>query len=121
MVLPVQRQYSGTIGATNVFFNLTDNESNQDTFTNLTANALIDFVNAPDPDSGLLETRLTKNGQETPVRAFSNSVSPNSSGRVAIGPVNMSAGNYIWKSVARTVPTVDTVYSIVAKYSKPLS
>jgi len=128
MVLPVQRRYSVTIPDTSIadqFLNMTDNESNQDQFTILVPNVILDMVNAPDPDSAELpegEIRLTKNGQETPVRAFTSSISPASSGRVPVGPVNMSSGSYIWKLAVRN-PGVgtDILYSMLVKYQSPIA
>jgi len=131
MVLPVQRRYSVVFPAApvlDVFVNMTDNESNQDQFTILTPNLIIDMVNAPDPDTADLfsegELRLTKNGQETPVRAFTSSISPTSSGRVPLGPVNMSAGSYIWKVAARVAGTgtpASGTYSMLVKYQSPIA
>jgi len=130
MVLPVQRRYSVTLNpsaAIDVFVNMTDNESNQDQFTILTPNLIIDMVNAPDPDPvefSEIELRLTKNGQETPVRAFSSSISPLSSGRVPLGPVNMSAGSYIWKAAVRVAggtPTTSAPYDMLVKYQSPIA
>jgi len=131
MVLPVQRRYSAVFpGAPvqNVFVNMTDNESNQDQFTILVPNVILDMVNAPDPDTADLfleaELRLTKNGQETPVRAFTSSISPTSSGRVPVGPVNMSSGSYIWKVAPRIAGTGTPgagTYSMLVKYQSPIA
>jgi len=128
MVLPVQRRYSVTIPDTadpDVFLNMTDNESNQDQFTILVPNVILDMVNAPDPDSAEIpeaEIRLTKNGQETPVRAFTSSISPASSGRVPVGPVNMSSGSYIWKLAIRNAGIgTDVLYSMLVKYQSPIA
>jgi len=128
MVLPVQRRYSVTFPDVSIrdqFLNMTDNESNQDQFTILTPNLIIDMVNAPDPDIAEIpeaEIRLTKNGQETPVRAFTSSISPSSSGRVPLGPVNMSAGSYIWKIAIRNAGVGTSVlYSMLVKYQSPIA
>jgi len=128
MVLPVQRRYSVTFPDTSIsdqFLNMTDNESNQDQFTILTPNLIIDMVNAPDPVTAEIpeaEIRLTKNGQETPVRAFTSSISPSSSGRVPLGPVNMSAGSYIWKVAIRNAGVgTDILYSMLVKYQSPIA
>ena len=130
MVLPVQRRYTVTFASApvvDVFTNMTDDESNQDQFTILTPNLIIDMVNAPDPDlvafATEAEIRLTKNGQETPVRAFTSSISPTSSGRVPLGPVNMSAGSYIWKIAVRVAGSTPaaTTYSMLVKYQSPIA
>jgi len=128
MVLPVQRRYSVTIPDTSVediFLNMTDEESNQDQFTILVPNVILDMVNAPDPSTVEIpeaEIRLTKNGQETPVRAFTSSISPASSGRVPVGPVNMSSGSYIWKLAVRNAGVgTDVEYSMLVKYQSPIA
>jgi len=129
MVLPVQRRYTVSLNSAtgiDVFENMTDNESNQDQFTILTPNLIIDMVNAPDPsvvEFAEIELRLTKNGQETPVRAFSSSISPSSSGRVPLGPVNMSAGSYIWKAAVRLAGGTPgpAAFSVLVKYQSPIA
>lgn len=121
MTLPVLRRYTlGLPTALNVFNNLTDDITNQANFLLLGGNALLDVVNDPDPAAGLrYEFVLTKNGQETPVRIFSSTISPTTAGRTAIGPVNMSAGQYIWKGAQRAGAFAAT--SIVVKYASPLN
>jgi len=128
MVLPVQRRYSVVFADTSItdqFFNMTDQESLQDQFTILTPNVILDQVNAPDPSLVEIpeaELRLTKNGQETPVRSFTSSISPLSSGRVPLGPVNMSAGSYIWKVAIRVAGVgTDVTYSMLVKYQSPIA
>jgi len=121
MALPVIRRYTLAAPANlDVFENMTDDESGQAQFLLLAGNAILDLVNDPDPAGGLTyEYRLQKNGVETQIRAFSSASSANSAGRQAIGPVSMSAGNYIWKSAQRTGALTDT--SMVVKYAKPLN
>lgn len=121
MVLPVQRRYSlAAPAALNVFNNLTDDETGQAQYLILGSNTLLDIVNDPDPAAGLrYEFVLLKNGNQTPVRAFSTTISPTTAGRTAIGPVNMTAGQYIWSGAQRAGALTAT--SIVVKYAAPLN
>ena len=121
MAVPVQRRYTlAAPAALNVFGNLTDDITAQAPFLILGQNVLLDIVNDPDPAAGLrYEFVLTKNGQETPVRAFSSSISPTTAGRTAIGPVTMTSGNYIWRGAQRAGALTAT--SMVVKYGAPLN
>jgi len=121
MTLPVLRRYTlAAPAALNVFNNLTDDETGVATFLILKGNAILDVVNDPDPAAGLrYEFVLNKNGQQTPVRAFSTTISPATAGRTAIGPVTMSQGNYIWSGAQRAGALTAT--SIVVKYAQPLN
>jgi hypothetical protein len=121
MPLPVQRRYTGAApAALNVFNNMTDDETAQSQFLILGKNVILDMVNDPDPAAGLrYEFVLLKNGNQTPVRAFSSSISPTTAGRTAIGPISMSAGQFIWSSVQRAGAVAAT--SIVVKYGAPLN
>ena len=121
MALPVLRRYTlAAPAALDTFNNLTDDETGQAPFLILKGNALLDVVNDPDPAAGLrYEFILNKNGQQTPVRAFSTTISPATAGRTAIGPVSMSSGNYIWQGAQRAGALTAT--SIVVKYATPLN
>lgn len=121
MVLPVIRRYTlAAPAALNVFGNLTDDVTGQAPFTLFSPNALLDFVNDPDPAAGLrYEFRLTKNGAETQVKAFSTAISPLTAGRVAIGPISMSVGQYIWTGAQRAGALTAT--SIIVKYQVPIA
>lgn len=121
MPLPVQRRYTGAApAALNVFNNMTDDETGQAQYLILSKNVILDMVNDPDPAAGLrYEFVLLKNGNQTPVRAFSSSISPTTAGRTSIGPVTQSAGQYIWSFAQRAGALTAT--SIVVKYGAPLS
>jgi len=122
MVLPVLRRYTAPDPtALNVFVNAIDDESQQSQFLLLGGNSILDFVNDPDPTAATerFEIRLSKNGTETQVRTFSSATSPTTAGRTAIGPVSLSAGNYIWK-VAQRGGTPEA-FSFVVKYARPLN
>jgi len=121
MTLPVIRRYTLTPLALNVFVNLLDDITGQASFLLLGKNAILDMVNDPDPAGALrYEFVLNKNGLQTPVTAFSSAISPATAGRVAIGPVNMSAGNYIWTGAQRGAGAV-TATSVIVKYAVPLN
>jgi len=121
MTLPVIRRYTlAAPAALNTFANLTDDVTGQASFLLLGKNAILDMVNDPDP-AGVLryEFNLNKNGLQTAVTAFSSAMSPSTAGRVSIGPVNMSAGNYIWRGAQRLGGLAAT--SIIVKYAVPLN
>ena len=121
MALPVIRRYTmAAAGALNTFVNLTDDLTGQAQWLILGNNVLQDLTNDPDPAAGLrYEFVLLKNGNQTPVRAFSSTISPTTQGRVPIGPVNLSAGQYIW-SGQQTAGAL-TATSIIARYAAPLN
>mgnify|MGYP001036839159 CR=1 FL=1 len=121
MTLPIQRRYTLALPTgLNVFVNMTDDETGQAQFLILSKNALLDIVNDPDP-AGVLryEFVLLKNGNQTPIRAFSTSISAQSAGRTSIGVVSMSAGQYIWSAAQRFGGFAAT--SVVVKYAAPLN
>ncbi len=120
MAFPVQRTYQATPLALNVPIFMTDQLSQQTIFTILAPNQLQDLVMNPDPAAGLIYNFvLFKNGNSTPVRADSPSMSPNTQGRVPIGNVSMSAGQYQW-SCTQTLGALTQVF-ILARYGAPLN
>ena len=119
MALPVVRRYTSAVGVINVFNNMTDDVTGQAPFTLFAPNAILDVVNDPDPATGTYEMRLMKNGSETPVKTFSSSISPTTAGRMAIGPINLSVGQYIWSRAPRSAVVVAN--SIIVKYATPIA
>ena len=120
MPFPVQRTYTATPAALNTPIFMLDNQSQQTIFTILAPNQLQDLVMNPDNAAGLLYTfTLFKNGNSTPVIAASPAMSPTTQGRVPIGPVNMSAGQYQW-SLVQTLGAL-TQATILARYGAPLN
>lgn len=121
MALPVIRRYTlAAPAALNTFANLTDDITGQAPFLILQGNQIQDIVNDPDPAAGLrYEFVLNKNGMQTPVRVFSSSISPTTAGRMNVGGVSMSAGNYIWTGAQRAGALTAT--SIIVKYGIPLN
>ena len=119
-MLPVQRTYTSDGAALNVTTFMTDNQTGQTNFLTLTPNVLQDLVNSPDPAAGLrYQFTLVKNGNSTSVRAFSDSVSASTAGRVPIGLVNMSSGSYQWSCVQQS--GVATATTILVRYGSPLN
>ena len=121
MALPVIRRYTlAAPAALNTFNNLTDDLTGQAQFLILGSNVLQDMVNHPDPAAGLrYEFVLLKNGNQTPVRAFSSTISATTQGRIPLGPVTLSAGQYIF-SGQQTAGAL-TATSIVVRYAAPLN
>ena len=119
MALPVVRRYTSVVGVINVFNNMTDDVTGQAPFTLFSPNVILDVVNDPDPATGTYEMRLMKNGQETPVKIFSSSISPTTAGRMAVGPINLSVGQYIWARAPRSAVVVAN--SIIVKYGAPIA
>ncbi|MBT6438148.1 MAG: hypothetical protein HOK72_00480 [Flavobacteriales bacterium] len=121
MTLPVIRRYTlAAPAALNTFNNLVDDVTGQAQFLLLSKNAIIDMTNDPDPAAGLrYEFVLNKNGLQTPVSAFSSAISPATAGRVAIGPVSLNPGNFIWSGAQRAGALTAT--SVIVKYAVPLN
>jgi len=118
MAVPEIRRYTSVVGVINVFNNMTDDSTTTAQFTLFEANAILDVVNDPNPATGTYEMRLLKNGLETPVKVFSSAISPATAGRMAIGPVNMSRGQYIWARAPRSAVVIAN--SMLVKYARPL-
>jgi len=121
MTLPQIRRYStGTAtGTNNQPEDMKDLLSGEAQFTLFNPNVILDVVNDPDPTSGvLIKYVLLKNGIETPVQFFSSAMNSSSAGRVAQGPVNMSAGQYKFVSI-QYAGTAEAKH-ILVKYANPL-
>ena len=104
-------------GALNVFAFATDDVTGL-TFIRVSSNnAILDIVNDPDPAGGLnYQIRILKNTIDTG-RYFSTfSLSPLSAGRVAVGPIALSAGDYYF-SVAQTLGGVAAT-SFLVKFAR---
>jgi len=122
MAMPVQRtyQFTGVAPAFNVPTFMTDQQTQQNNFLVLTNNQIQDLVsNPPLAATQLYEFVLVKNGNATAVRTFSSAINPNTSGRVSIGNVNMSSGNYQWQ-VTQTAGVLANP-QILVRYGSPLN
>jgi len=96
-----------------------DDLTSQSQFTLFQPNTIVDVLNDPDPTSGVrIEYQLLKNGLETPVKVFSGTISQSNAGRMAVGPISISPGQYIWTS--KQVSGTAEGKSIVVKYAQPL-
>ena len=119
MAVPVVRRYTSVVGVINVFNNMTDDVTGQAPFTLFAPNTILDIVNDPDPATGTYEMRLLKNGSETPIKLFSSSLSPTTAGRMAIGPISLSVGQYIW--FRAPISAVVFANSMIVKYANPIA
>lgn len=119
MTVPIMRRWSGAAGTNNTPAFMTDDESGLTSFTLLAANQILDAVYDTIPSSSRVIFTLFKNGLETPIKLYSNAINPGTDGRVAIGPINLSPGQYAWKStqVSGTAGTK----SLICRFAQPLS
>jgi hypothetical protein len=121
MALPVQRtyQFGGAAPALGVPAFMVDQQSLQNNFLVLTPNVIQDIVmNPPLLVTQLYQFTLVKNGNATSVRAFSTAINPNTNGRVSIGPVSMSSGNYQWQVIQTAGALANP--QILVRYASPL-
>jgi|TARA_R110000751_G_scaffold15782_2_gene50787 hypothetical protein len=124
MALPVQRTYTfAAAPVLNVPQFLTDQQTGQNNFLILTPNILQDLVMNPDnPDAtAVYNFQLVKNGNTTPVRGDSPSMSPTTQGRVPIGNVSLSPGNYQWQATQTATGAGLLAVTILARYASPLN
>jgi len=100
MVAPIFRRITRAApAALGVFAFATDDESALTFYDNDTLNTILDIVNDPDPVAPVRYTIALFKGPaiDTGRRFFTTSLSPDSSGRVAIGPVDVLPGKIMWK------------------------
>jgi len=122
MNIPVIRRYTlATPAALNTSYNMTDDVTGLTQFLLMRPNAILDATNDPDPSTSTMryEFTLNKNGLQTPITLFSKAMSPDTNGRVAVGPIPLAAGNFIW-SCQQKAGTL-TATSIIVKYANPLN
>jgi hypothetical protein len=121
LALPIQRTYQNQAAAPalGVPAFMADLQTLQNNFLVLTPNVIQDIVmNPPLLVTQLYQFTLVKNGNATAVRAFSTSINPNTNGRVSIGPVSMSSGNYQWQQI-QTAGALQNP-QILVRYASPL-
>ena len=112
--------FQGAAPAIGVPVFMADLQTLQNNFLVLTPNVIQDMVmNPPMAATQLYEFVLIKNGNATAVRSFSTALDPASSGRVSIGNVTMSSGNYQWQ-VTQTAGVVANP-QILVRYGSPLN
>jgi len=119
MALPAIRRYTSVVGVLDIFNNMTDDVTGIAQFTLFAPNTILDVVNDPQPATGTYEMRLLKNGSETPIKLFSSAMDPTTAGRMAVGPISMSVGQYIWARAPRSAVVVAN--SIIVKYASPIA
>lgn len=82
-----------------------------------TDNVILDMLNDPQPAAGLrYEFRIFKNGLDTGRAMFSDSLNPNSAGRMSVGPLSVSAGQ-LSISCAQRLGAL-TINSVIVKFAK---
>jgi len=123
LALPVQRTYQNQAAAPalGVPAFMADLQTLQNNFLVLTPNVIQDIVmNPPLLATQLYQFTLVKNGNATSVRAFSTAINPTTNGRVSIGPVSMSSGNYQWQAVQTAGAPLQNP-QILVRYASPLN
>jgi len=98
---------------------MTDDVTTVAPFTLFEPNTILDVVNDPNPATGAYEMRLLKNGSETPIKLFSTAMSPLTAGRIAVGPISLGVGQYIW--TRRPTAAVVVANSMIVKYARPIA
>lgn len=117
MAAPILRRYTRALPtALNVDALATDDETSQGVQQMNQPNAILDFFSAPQPASGVnYEVRLVKNNIQTGRTFYSVASDPASAGRSAVGPIDLSAGQYGYQ--VRQVLGALTAYNFVVKYN----
>lgn len=114
--IPIFRRFTRLLPvALDVFLLATDDITALGFYNLAGTRDLLDIVNDPDPAALRYEIRLLKNGIDTGRSWFSTGLNPASSGRIAIGPVPIAAGNISF-AVAQRLGAL-TAYSFVIKLS----
>jgi hypothetical protein len=74
------------------------------------------MASAPAPAAGLLyQINILKNGVDTGKRVYSITIDPATAGRVAVGPLSLSPGDYYF-NVAQTLGGL-AAYSFIVKFA----
>ena len=116
--VPMIRRFTRVApGALNVFALATDDETGL-TFIRVSGgNAILDVVSSPQNAAGINHTvNILKNGIDTGRRLYSTSLDPASAGRMAIGPIALSPGDYSF-NIAQTLGAL-TAYSFQVKFAR---
>ena len=82
-----------------------------------TQNAILDIVSSPQPAAGVnYEIRIIKNNIDTGRRVYSTMSDPASAGRVTVGPIALSPGDYRFD--VQQVLGALTAYSFIVKFMR---
>lgn len=116
MAVPMLRRFSITApGALATDVVATDDESAL-AFFNPGQNVILDIVSDPAPGAGVYYTiALYKGGVDTGRRFYSTGLDPASAGRVVVGPLPLTPGNYQLR-IRQTLGAL-AAYSCVLKFA----
>jgi hypothetical protein len=118
MPAPIIRRYTTVPAplALNVFAAMQDDITAL-TFQSLnSSNSIQDMLMDPFPAAGLrYEFRLFKSGLDSGRSSFSDSMNPASGGRIAVGPITLTAGQLSFMAAQRLGALTAT--SIIVKYA----
>lgn len=117
MTGPLIRRFTRVApGALNVFALATDDETGL-TFIRISkGNAILDVVSSPQNAAGINHVvNILKNGIDTGRRLYSTALDPASAGRMSVGPILLSPGDYSF-NVSQTLGAL-TAYSIQVKFA----
>ena len=118
MVAPLIRRFTRVLPlALNAFLPALDDETGL-TFIRVTKGGvmILDVVNDPDPAAGLTYTiAIFKAGVDTGRRFYTTSLTPLSAGRISVGPIDLSPGDYFFQ-VAQTAGALAAT-SFVVKFN----
>lgn len=112
---PLIRQFDAAApAALNVFAPSTDDVTKL-TFLKTPQNTILDILSNPDPGALTYTIELAKEFIPTGRRFMSSSLNPASAGRVAVGPIPISAANWAFL-VAQTAGAL-TAYNFIVKFA----
>lgn len=117
MAAPIMRRYTRAApAALNVDALAIDDETALTVQQLNQPNAVLDMFSAPQPAAGVnYEIRLIKNNVQTGRTFYSVAMDPASAGRSAVGPIDLTAGQYAY--AVRQVLGALAAYSFVVKYN----
>lgn len=101
--VPIIRRFTSAIpAALNVETVSTDDETGQAFLRVTGGTAILDAINDPDPAAGLrYEIRINKGGIDTGRRLYTTGMSAASAGRMGVGVIKLSSGDYYFRVLQR--------------------
>ena len=121
--VPVQREFyqdPSSARTLNQYYNMTDAETDEQFVTIHTPNVILDVINGTIPSSTNWTTTIVKNGNQTPIRLYSQGMNPSTAGRMAQGPIALSPGQYQFKTSQTSGTASSAKYGIIVKFAHPL-